>query len=187
DANAYYWEDQGDQPLTWPGVKMDHVSGNIYKIEVDAKYNRIIFNANGGQSDDLEVQGDGFIYSMSSKSWSKYNGGGNDDPIDPPTPGQFDYSNPRTIIVIDDGNWGSVYIHYWNGSGGTVWPGEQMTSIGQIDGSNAYAFTLDSQYTDFVINIGSNANQSANLAVGAAYQAFRTSSKSMVDASAYLK
>ncbi len=188
DAYAYYWEDQGAEYVSWPGVKMDHVSGSVYKIEVPARYNRIIFNANGNQSDDLEVQGNGYIYSMNSKSWSVYDGdGGNDTPTPSPLPGNFDFSNPRTIVVLDDANWGNISIHYWNDSTGTVWPGEQMTSIGQVNGSNAYAFTLDDQFSKFVINNGGNGKQSADLNVGSAYQAYLTSSQQFVDASAYLK
>ncbi|MBE6825057.1 MAG: starch-binding protein [Ruminococcaceae bacterium] len=192
DAYAHYWEDGGDAPLTWPGLKMEHVTGNVYKIDVPANFNKIIFSNNStDQTGNLDIQGNGYIYTKNSGSWSIYDGnggGGNTTPTTPtPTPGNFDFSNPRTIVVLDDGNWGSVYIHYWSGSGGTVWPGEQMTSIGQVNGHNAYAFTLDEQYSSFVINIGSNANQSGDLTVGSPYQAFLTSSKTFVDASSYLK
>ncbi len=187
DAFAYYWEDQGDQPLSWPGLKMDYVSGNTYKIEVPASCNKIIFSedsSGANQTGDLDVPGDGATFYKNSNSWDS---NPNPGPGPGPTPGGFDFSNPRTIVVIDDANWGSVYIHYWNDTSGTVWPGDQMTSIGQLDGHSAYAFTLDDQYSKFVINIGSEANQSTDLTVGSAYQAFRTSSKTMFDASSLLK
>lgn len=189
DAYAHYWEEGGDAPLTWPGVKMDHVSGNIYKIEVPSNFNRIIFSNNGSaQTGNLEIPGNNYIFNKNSNAWSVYTGGGEVLPTTKPNPGDlgFDFSNPRTIVVLDDGNWGNALIHYWNDSTGTTWPGVQMTNLGQVNGHTAYAYTLEDQFTKFVINNG-NGTQSADLQVSNGYMAFMTSNQQFVDASSYLK
>ena len=188
DAYAYYWEDQGGQPLTWPGVKMEYVSGNTYKVELPANCNKIIFSENsdgGNQTDDLDVPCDGATFVRSSNSWNT-NPAPNPNPNPNPNPTGFDFSDPRTIVVLDDGNWGNLLIHYWNDTSGTAWPGERMTSIGQVNGKNAYAYTLKSEYSKFVLNNG-NGTQSTDLEIGAAYRAFQTSNHQFIDASSYLK
>ena len=188
DAFAYYWEDQGGQPLTWPGLKMDHVSGNTYKIEVPANCNKIIFSedsSGGNQTDDLDVPGDGATFYKNSNSWDS-NPNPGPGPGPDPIPGGHDFANPRTIVVIDDGNWGNALIHYWSDSSGSVWPGVAMTSIGQLNGKNAYVYVLEDQYSKFVINNGSG-TQSADLNIGSGYMAFYTASNSYGDASSFLK
>lgn len=72
-VKAYCWT--GGTNNTWPGKAMTKVSGNIYKITVDSSYENIIFNnGSGTQTGNLDIQGDGYIYNYSTKSWSKYNG-----------------------------------------------------------------------------------------------------------------
>ncbi|MBQ0097989.1 MAG: starch-binding protein, partial [Oscillospiraceae bacterium] len=176
NAYAHYWEDQGESPIQWPGVAMNHVSGNVYSIEIDKKYNKIIFSENGGsKTGDLDIPGDGYIYNKNSGNWSPYG----EQPTQHET-GSSDFSDPDTLFVCDDGNWGSVYVHYW-GSQETQWPGAQMNKVGTYEGSDLYSLKLPSGLSGIVINIGSNAQQSSDLTMPGAYKIFKTSSKSFVD------
>lgn len=189
-AYAYYWTDGGDKAHEWPGVAMEHVTGNIYTAEVPKQYNRIIFSHNAAnQTADLEIKGDGYIYNKGNDQWTVYNGSDNPTPTPTPTnPGgndNLDFSNPRTIYVINDGEWPQVCIHYWNTSYGTEWPGESMNKIGTLSGHDLYSFTLNDDINEFIVNIGSNQTQSANLTIPSGQQVFLTSSMSFVDASNY--
>ncbi len=147
------WNEAGGTNTAWPGDPMENVEGNIYKATVDASFTGIIFNDNNGtQTGNLTIPGDGQIYR--NGSWSAYNGngGGNDNP-NPPTPG-----NGNTIYVKDSNNWGTVYCHYWSDFSGSVWPGDQMTSLG----NGVYSINVDPSYTGIVFNNG-NGTQTGNL------------------------
>lgn len=77
---AHYWINGGTDTTKWPGISMERVAGNIWKIELPNKYDRIIFN-NGGQlkTGDLIIPTDGTnLYNPSTKTWTVFNP---DDPI----------------------------------------------------------------------------------------------------------
>lgn len=192
DAYAHFWTDGGGTGNTWPGEQMVNVSGSIYKIDVPTEYNMIIFNNNGtDQTANLNIPGDGYIYYKSTQQWAAY--GDNPTPIPTPTPNPggdisgIDFTDPHTIVVLNDANWERVCIHYWNDNRGTVWPGEDMTKVGTFGGHDAYVFKLDDDMSKFIVNIGSNANQSGDMSLPQPYQVFLTSSKQFVDGSSYLK
>ncbi len=67
---AYMWSDTNPKMMTWPGVQMTKVSGNVYSAEIPDGATNIIFNNNAAQSDDLTLQGSGMIYR--NGSWSAY-------------------------------------------------------------------------------------------------------------------
>ena len=55
NVNAYAFGASGEAKA-WPGIKMTQVSGAIYSVEVDAIYDKIIFNDGGSnQTDDLTI------------------------------------------------------------------------------------------------------------------------------------
>lgn len=74
-------------------------------------------------------------------------------PTDPVEPSE------NYVYLRDSANWGTAYIHYWSNSAGSVWPGDQMESMG----NNLYRFALDTQYIGIVFNNGSNQLQSKDL------------------------
>ncbi len=145
DAYAYYWEDQGDAPLTWPGVKMTHVSGNTYSIEVPSSCNMIVFSNNGSsQSGNLTIPGDGSTYYMSSLSWDNNPG---------PTPtGEY-------VYYKNNSGWGSVNAYYWSDSNTTMtsWPGLPMEHVG----NNVYKIAVPSEATMIIFN--GNGQQTDNI------------------------
>lgn len=189
DAYAYYWTDGGGAPAEWPGYTMTNISGSIYKIEVPKEYNMIVFSNNGSnQTGDLSIPGDGYIYYKSTSSWSVYDGNSTTTPTTPNTDiniSGIDFTDPRTIVVLNDASWSTVYIHYWNDSYGSKWPGDAMTKVGSVSGYDAYVYQLNDDISDFVISDGSD--QSGNLTLQQPYYVFLTSTKQFVDASSYLQ
>ena len=150
-ATAYYWADGSTGPNAWPGVQMTHVSGSIYSIEVAKEYNKIIFSNNGqSQTDNLEIQGDNYIFNMSSKTWSPYTPG----PTPPPVPGGY-------VYFKDSSNWGNIHAYYWSDSniGMTTWPGLPMESVG----NNVYKIAIPSDATKVIFNNGGNGQQTGDL------------------------
>ncbi len=183
DAHAHFWTDGGDPGNTWPGEAMTHVSGNVYMINVPKQYNRIIFNNNpSDQTGNLEIPGDGYIYYKNGGNWALYDGN-----VENPTQGgNIDIGNDNVVYVLNDGNWPSVCIHYWNTSYGTGWPGHPMTKSGTLSGFDLYTYTLPDDIDNFVINIGSNENQSADLTRSDIKgKVYLTASKSFADISNY--
>lgn len=67
---AYMWGDANPKMMTWPGVQMTKVSGNVYSAEIPDGATYVIFNNNAAQTDDLTLQGSGMIYK--NGSWSAY-------------------------------------------------------------------------------------------------------------------
>lgn len=109
---VHYWGSPTLTGTAWPGVKMELVSGNIYKIEIDQSYTSIIFNANSSpQTDDLTIPTDGKnMYDNSAGTWSVYD------------PNATSTTKTITVGVISylyeetKSNVSSYQIHYWSGS-----------------------------------------------------------------------
>lgn len=168
DVYAYYWiKKTQESPSSYPGYRMTHVNGTIYKISVEEKYDSIIFSVGNNKTPDLTIPGDNYIYSRQNGTWSVY-GSNPTDATEPTQGGSIDFSNPRTIYAIKDGNWKNIYIHYW-GNRETSWPGEKMTKVGTYNGSSLYSYTLPENTEGFVINSGSGV-QSVDFSTNASYK-----------------
>lgn len=82
---AYAWDSDtgnGDNHA-WPGVAMTNVNGSIWSITLtNANWDKIIFNNNNGaQTGNLDIPGDGYLFTYDSSqtnkgTWSVYSGGG---------------------------------------------------------------------------------------------------------------
>lgn len=87
------------------------------------------------------------------------------DPVEPTTaptvPTDPVEPSKNYVYLRDSANWGSAYIHYWSNSGGSVWPGEPMESLG----NNLYRFAVGPEYTGIVFNYGGNEKQTGDLTV----------------------
>lgn len=150
DAYAYYWEDQGDAPLTWPGLKMEHESGNVYSIEVPLNCNKIIFSNNGSsQTGNLTIPGDGATYYMSSQSWDS-----NPGPTPPPVTGGY-------LYYKNNSGWNGVSAYYWSTENTTMttWPGVPMESVG----NNVYKVEVPAGATMIIFN--SNGQQTGDITI----------------------
>ncbi len=167
------WTDQGDAYNTWPGELLQDYGDYKFAIIPD-EANRIIFNngSDANKTADLEIPGEFAIYDMAAGAWS----GSLTDyvdvtqfpidtpPTNPPTESTPSVSEGNYVYFKDDLGWGSAYCHYWSDASGSVWPGEQMESLG----NNLYRFLLPddatgNMYQNVVFNIGSNAAQTPNL------------------------
>lgn len=135
-VNIYYWG--STKPVSWPGVTMEKLSGDIYKYDIpDNGITMVIFNNkvnnNGVQTGDLTLIAD-HVYTQSGDSGKTYEqyiagggGGGGEDPIDPDDPDDID---DEIFVYADVPNWtgGSVHAYVYKGTTPYVeWPGEEMT------------------------------------------------------------
>ena len=71
-VNAYYWSDANITMTSWPGLPMEHVGNNVYKIVVPSEATMIIFNSNGQQTDNIPLNGYNKIYD--NNQWYDYTG-----------------------------------------------------------------------------------------------------------------
>ena len=155
DVYWHAWNDAGGTNTPWPGDPMTQVSGDVYSAEVSTEFTGIIFNDGSGsdsaKTDDTTISAGQMFANGSWVDYDPNGGGGNDDPI-PPTP------DGNTIYVKDSAGWGTVYCHSWSDFSGTVWPGEQMTSLG----NGVFSISVDPGHTGVVFNNG-NGTQTGNL------------------------
>ena len=69
------WNDNGQNFSggVWPGMPMEHVEGDLYKVVLEKEATKIIFNGDGAQTADLTLPQDGRdIYTYSTNMWSTY-------------------------------------------------------------------------------------------------------------------
>ena len=70
-VKAYYWSDSNTKMTTWPGIAMTNMGNGIYRIELPADAQYIIFtNGSGSQTSDITLQGMNKIYN--NGRWSNY-------------------------------------------------------------------------------------------------------------------
>lgn len=68
---AYYWNDDNTKMTKWPGVEMEKVDDNIYRVEISEEAKYIIFNNTvGDQTKDIPLEGLNKIFD--GKAWSDY-------------------------------------------------------------------------------------------------------------------
>ncbi len=70
---AYYWSDDDTTMSSWPGVSMESVGNNVYRLEISSSATYVIFNnGQGAQTDNISLQGMNKIFE--NGSWNNYNG-----------------------------------------------------------------------------------------------------------------
>ncbi len=159
---AYVWGDEGDL-AKWPGTQMTHVSGTVYKIDVDKKYNKIIFCTSNGtnKTEDLTIPGNNSIYSYSAGTWNEYSGnadeygtGGNNN--------NNNSGNTVTIKFIDSGYWGYAKAVCWSNSNSQQRTEYEMRSIG----NNMFEAQIPSGYDKIYFTNGHQWCQDQNFPAG---------------------
>ncbi len=72
DVYSYYWHPDNTSFTSWPGVPMENMGNDIYRIEVPSGVSMIIFNngGNGAQTSDIAIDGMNKIYE--NNSWRDY-------------------------------------------------------------------------------------------------------------------
>lgn len=73
-VSAYFWPKGASKgPHEWPGVAMENLGDNIFKISVPADCDMIIFSNNGSQqTGDLSVAGDNYLFDAGTEKWELY-------------------------------------------------------------------------------------------------------------------
>ena len=70
-VKAYYWSDSNTKMVAWPGKAMTNMGNGVYRIELPADAQYIIFtNGSGSQTSDITLKGMNKIYN--NGSWSDY-------------------------------------------------------------------------------------------------------------------
>ena len=156
-VSAYVWSSATNESLSsWPGNKMTYVSGDVYKIEVDKKYNMIIFSDNGsGQTADLSIPGAGQIFNYGQGNWSTYSGSNTDNTGN--TGGNTQGS--VRIYFVDTNGWGSAKVICWS----DLNSGQRDEITMQSCGDGKYMVNIDKKYNKFYFTNGNQKSQDFNL------------------------
>ena len=155
-VTAYVWSTSGGELTGWPGTQMTYVKDSVYKIELEKKYDMIIFSDNGSaQSGDLTIPGDGYIFNYAENKWYDYdnsgNSGGNSGNSGNNSGGNV--SGNVTIKFVDTNNWGSAKVICWkNGSSSQEY---NMQSIG----NNTYTVSIPASYDKLYFTNGNQKSQ----------------------------
>lgn len=169
-VSAYYWENMGGTAVDWPGVPMEKVSDDLYKITLPVKYNAIIFNNNDDpdgkdQVDEIVVEPENYgkVFTAGQNEdgtygiWTNVN-----DPLPEP---------PDTSVKVYFENtrgWTRVNCYmYLSGSGkeNKKWPGIRMTLVGTNKaGNQIYSLEYeDGAFNNVIFN--NTTSQSMDLAL----------------------
>lgn len=133
DPYMHYWIDGGSSS-TWPGVRMTHLSGDVYYLDIPNDAQKCIFSSNAAnQTKNLKLPSGWAttpqIYDAASKSWMPYSEGG-------------DTSS-------------AVYTIYGNFNGSYTWDSKVKTEATEVTDDGIYKFEITSAGS------GSNANGNA--------------------------
>ena len=151
-VKAYYWSDSNTSMTSWPGVAMESIGDQIYRVEVPSDADYIIFNNDSGsQTADLTIPGMNKIYN--NGVWSNYGGSDVEDETTAPSSDTF-------VYYKNTNNWSTVKAYYWSDSNTsmTSWPGVAMESIGD----SIYRIELPSNAQYIIFNDG-NGNQTNDI------------------------
>lgn len=156
---AYYWNSSTQASESqWPGVAMEKVDADIYKVVVPEAFDSIVFSNTGSpQTADLKIPGDNAVFNNATGQWSEYTG--------PDTPSGGD---TFTVYAKNAPNWDSVCAYYWAEDDKPVaWPGKEMNKA--ADGS--YSITVPQSCTKIIFS-DNGRGQTADLSIpgdGACY------------------
>lgn len=133
DPYMHYWIDGGSSSV-WPGVKMTHLSGDVYYLDIPNDAQKCIFSSNGGSQTENLTLPSGWattpqIYDAASKSWMPYSEGGDTT--------------------------SAVYTIYGNFNGNYTWDTKVKTEATEVTDDGIYKFEITSAGS------GSNANGNA--------------------------
>lgn len=157
-VSAYVWSSSTGEAAngSWPGGNMTYVSGDVYKITLDTKYDMIIFSNNGGnQSADLSIPGNNKIFNYASGSWSDYDSNSNDNS------GNNSGTNTQgkvTIYFVDTNSWGSAKVICWTNNSNQR---DEITM--QSCGDGKYMAQIDKKYDKLYFTNGNQKSQDFNV------------------------
>ena len=69
---AYYWSKSNSKMIPWPGVEMESIGEDVFRIQLPVEAEYIIFSDGyADQTDDIELEGTNMIYI--DTEWQEYN------------------------------------------------------------------------------------------------------------------
>jgi len=148
DVNMYYWDAEPAPGVEWPGVPMENLVDNWYRLQLPTNVSsaNIIFNdGQGNQTSDLFREGDGC-----------YRDGAWQDTCDVPLPG-------IKVSFLKPADWAdTINIYYWEAdpAPGIDWPGVPMTHLG--NDIYEYQFPANVNSANIIFNDGQG-NQTDDL------------------------
>jgi len=152
-VSAYVWSSSSFEEGngSWPGSKMTYVSGDIYKIELDTKYDMIIFSDNGsGQSADLKIPGSNQMFNYAQNNWNSYSGSNNNN-----SGNNNNDQGSVKIYFVDTNGWGSAKAICWSNSNSNQRDEITMQSCGD----NKYVVNVDDKYDKLYFTNGNQKSQ----------------------------
>ncbi len=160
-THAYFWSDSAtDLGGAWPGIAMDNVGGNTYRVKIPSGAENVIFS-NGGNSQtaDLTIPGANKIYK--NGSWSDYSS--SEQQTDPPVSGNnVSYDNSSK-------NWGTVYAYFWSDTTADIggkWPGTAMTK----SSGNVYTIAVPAGATKVIFTDGKDQTADLDISLNKTYK-----------------
>lgn len=152
NLRAYYWSTGNTTMTSWPGELMESVGNNVYRIEVPANAESIIFNngSDSGKTGDIKIEGMNKIYE--NGKWYDYN-----SEILPTDPIETD----DYVYYYNSNNWSTVKAYYWakENIGLSEWPGELMESVG----NNVYRIKIPAEAESIIFNNGSDSGKTGDI------------------------
>ncbi|MCH5297973.1 MAG: starch-binding protein [Ruminococcus sp.] len=145
-THAYFWSDsQKDIGGKWPGIAMESIGNNVYRVVIPAGATKVVFsNGGSGQTADLIIPGADKIYD--NGTWKNY--------------GDQDETQPSDGYIYAKGY---THAYFWSDSQtdiGGKWPGIAMESVG----NNVYRIAIPTGATKVIFSYGGN-NQTDNLTI----------------------
>lgn len=118
---VYTWKTGSQGEVSWPGTKMENVSGNLFRYELTTDADMIIFNGgyNQAQTADLSIpSGSNNVFSNGTNTWSKtiQPTTSATEPISTSstTPTVSSYDKNEYLFLYNAAGWSSCYANVWN-------------------------------------------------------------------------
>ena len=148
-VNIYYWSENNEQMVKWPGEEMTRGADNIFTAAIPSNATKVIFNnGDGVQTGNLTIlrNGDTYIYKTEGSGWAS----------------QDNRDTARTVYFKNTANWTNLHVYYWDETmeGDMVdWPGDTMVK----QEGDIFKAVIPGSATHVVFNNGDNGLQTVNL------------------------
>ena len=148
-VNIYYWSDQDDQMVQWPGEEMTAGANNIFTSVIPSNATCVIFNnGKGAQTGDLTIlkNGDTYLYGTEGSSWAS----------------QSVTDEFRSVYFKNTAQWTNLHVHYWDAVKDielSAWPGDAMV----LQEGDVYKAVIPVSATHVRFNNGDNGLATTNI------------------------
>ena len=148
-VNIYYWSEQDEQMVQWPGDEMTAGADGIFTAAIPSNATYVIFNnGKGAQTANLTIlkNGDTYLYGTEGSSWASQN-----------ATDEF-----RSIYFKNTAKWTNLHVHYWDAVKDitlSAWPGDTMV----LQEGDVYKAVIPVSATHVKFNNGGNGLATTNI------------------------